>query len=55
VAPVGDRLPAGGGQAGRPPLRLRAGGLTLRLMFALYLVIIATGLAFAITVGLLQN
>jgi hypothetical protein len=49
---VGCRLHAD--RAG-PALRLRAGGLGMRAMFVVYLVLIVAGIAYVSMIGLLHN
>jgi hypothetical protein len=47
-------MSAAGRQAGRPAVRLRAGGLSVRVMFSIYLVVILIGLALYFVVGVLN-
>jgi hypothetical protein len=51
LADLRRRLPA----EGRRPLRLPAGGLTVRAVFVAYLCFITAGIAYAIVIGLLHQ
>jgi hypothetical protein len=47
-------MPAAGRQAGGSAVRLRAGGLNVRLMFSIYVVVIVAGLTLYFVVGALN-